>query len=89
MQAPAAAFDGHIYGTMFDAEDALHLLSRLGLLIGEGLPKFLLNRRQFAFGGAAAATIALIPKGNALPINALAQAATATSQPLDPQSPLS
>jgi len=50
------------------------------------MPKFLLDRRQFAFGAAAAATTALIPKGNALSINALAQAATATNQPLDPQS---
>jgi hypothetical protein len=50
------------------------------------MPKFLLGRRQFALGAAAAATTALIPKGNALSINALAQAATATNQPLDPQS---
>ena len=50
------------------------------------MPKFLLDRRQFAFGAAAAATTALIPKGNALSINALAQAATATNQPLDAQS---
>jgi hypothetical protein len=50
------------------------------------MPKFLLGRRQFALGAAAAATTALIPKGNALSINALAQAAPATNQPLDPQS---
>jgi hypothetical protein len=39
------------------------------------MPKFLLGRRQFALGAAAAATTALIPKGNALPIDALAQTA--------------
>jgi hypothetical protein len=48
---------------VFDDEDALHLLSRLGnFLIGEhGMPKFLLGRRQFALGAAAAATSALLP----------------------------
>jgi len=50
------------------------------------MPKFLLGRRQFALGAAAAATTALIPKGNGLAIDALAQAATAGTQPLDPQS---
>lgn len=44
------------------------------------MPKFLLGRRQFALGAAAAATTALIPKGNALTMDALAQAAA------DPQS---
>ena len=39
------------------------------------MPKFLLGRRQFALGAAAAATTALIPKGNGLTINALAQSA--------------
>ena len=39
------------------------------------MPKFLLGRRQFALGAAAAATTALIPKGNGLAIDALAQAA--------------
>src|SRR6478735_446006 len=50
------------------------------------MPKFLLARRQFALGAAAAATTALIPKGNGLAIDVLAQAATTDSQPLDPQS---
>jgi hypothetical protein len=50
------------------------------------MPKFLLGRRQFALGAAAAATTALISKGNALSIEGLAQAAAASSQPLDPQS---
>ena len=50
------------------------------------MPKFLLGRRQFALGAAAAATTALIPKGNGLTIDALAQAATTGTQPLDPQS---
>jgi hypothetical protein len=49
------------------------------------MPKFLLGRRQFALGAAAAATTALIPKGNALTIDVLAQAAM-SNQPLDPQS---
>jgi len=49
------------------------------------MPKFLLGRRQFALGAAAAATTALIPKGNGLTIDALAQAA-AGNQPLDSQS---
>jgi hypothetical protein len=39
------------------------------------MPKFLLGRRQFALGAAAAATTALIPKGNALMIDGLAQTA--------------
>jgi hypothetical protein len=51
-----------------------------------GMPKFLLGRRQFALGAAAVATTTLIPKGNAVPLNLLAQATTATGQPLDPQS---
>jgi hypothetical protein len=38
------------------------------------MPKFLLGRRQFALGAAAAATTALISKGNALPIDAVIQA---------------
>jgi len=50
------------------------------------MPKFLLGRRQFALGAAAAATTALIPKGNGLAIDVLAQAATTGTQPLDPQS---
>ena len=50
------------------------------------MPKFLLGRRQFALGAAAAATTALIPKGNALTVDVLAQAAAAGNQPLDPQS---
>ena len=33
------------------------------------MPKFLLGRRQFALGAAAAATTALIPKGNGLTID--------------------
>jgi hypothetical protein len=52
-----------------------------------GMSKFLLGRRQFALGAAAAATTALIPKGNALTIDALAQAASPAgsldSQPLE------
>jgi hypothetical protein len=51
-----------------------------------GMSKFLVGRRQFALGAAAAATTALIPKGNALTIDALAHAAPTDSQPLDPQS---
>jgi hypothetical protein len=39
------------------------------------MPKFLLGRRQFALGAAAAATTALIPKGNGLAIDGLAQTA--------------
>jgi len=50
------------------------------------MPKFLLGRRQFSLGAAAAATTALIPKGNGLAIDVLAQAATTGTQPLDPQS---
>ena len=50
------------------------------------MPKFLLGRRQFALGAAAAATTALIPKGNGLAIDVMAQAATTGAQPLDPQS---
>ena len=50
------------------------------------MAKFLIGRRQFALGAAAAATTALIPKGNALTIDALSQAAATGIQPLDPQS---
>lgn len=50
------------------------------------MPKFLLGRRQFALGAAAAATTALIPKGNALAIDALAQATASPVASLDPQS---
>ncbi len=50
------------------------------------MPKFLLGRRQFALGAAAAATTALIPKGNGLTIDVLAQAVEAGNQPPDPQS---
>ena len=49
------------------------------------MPKFLLGRRQFALGAAAVATTALIPKGNALPIDTLAQAAAA-NPPVEAQS---
>jgi hypothetical protein len=49
------------------------------------MPKFLLGRRQFAVGAVAAATTALIPKGNALTIDALAQA-TGPAASLGPQS---
>jgi hypothetical protein len=46
------------------------------------MPKFLLGRRQFALGAAAAATTALISKGNILPIDVLAQTAvTGDSSP--------
>jgi hypothetical protein len=40
------------------------------------MPKFLLGRRQFALGAAAAATTALIPKGNGMTIDGLAQTAS-------------
>lgn len=50
------------------------------------MPKFLLGRRQFALGAAAVATNALIPKGNALPLDALAQAAASADQSMDVQS---
>jgi hypothetical protein len=50
------------------------------------MPKFLLGRRQFAIGAAAAATTALIPKGNGLMIDAMAQAAAAGNPPADSQS---
>jgi hypothetical protein len=94
MQAPAPAFD-HVFFDIqrltlgFDDKDALHLLSRIRLSYPgeERMPKFLLGRRQFALGAAAAATTALIPKGNALPFETMAQTAAATSQPVDPQSP--
>jgi hypothetical protein len=50
------------------------------------MPKFLLGRRQFALGAAAAATTALISKGNALPIETLAQASTGDDHSPEPQS---
>jgi hypothetical protein len=50
------------------------------------MPKFLLGRRQFALGAAAAATTALISKGNALPIHAMAQAPAAANLSLEAQS---
>src|SRR3954469_6636995 len=50
------------------------------------MPKFLLGRRQFALGAAAAATTALIPKGNALPFDALAQATASPAASSDTQS---
>jgi hypothetical protein len=56
--------------TPFIYSPALDFLNRR-----HGMPKFLLGRRQFALGAAAAATTALIPKGNALTIDVLAQAA--------------
>lgn len=49
------------------------------------MSKFLLGRRQFALGAAAAATTALIPKGNALPLDTLAQVA-APNPPVEAQS---
>jgi hypothetical protein len=93
MQAPVPAFDRAFSSVErltlgFDDKDALHLLSPLRLfLTGEdGMSKFLLGRRQFALGAAAAATTALIPKGNGLTIDVLVQAAEAGNQPPDPQS---
>jgi hypothetical protein len=50
------------------------------------MPKFLLGRRQFALGVAAAATTALIPKGNALPIDAIIQAPTGVDSSPESQS---
>lgn len=50
------------------------------------MSKFLLGRRQFALGAAAVATNALIPKGKALPLDALAQAAASPATAVDPQS---
>jgi hypothetical protein len=50
------------------------------------MPKFLLGRRQFTLGAAAAATTALIPKGNALTADPLAQSPAAPAQPPEPQS---
>lgn len=50
------------------------------------MSKFLLGRRQFALGAAAVATNALIPKGKALPLHALAQAAASPATAVDPQS---
>lgn len=47
------------------------------------MPKFLLGRRQFALGAAAVATNALIPKGNALPLDALAQVAASPAPSVD------
>ena len=50
------------------------------------MSKFLLGRRRFALGAAAVATNALIPKGKALPLDALAQAAASADQSMDVQS---
>lgn len=50
------------------------------------MSKFLLGRRQFALGAAAVATNALIPKGKALPLDAIAQTATSPAASVDPQS---
>ena len=50
------------------------------------MPKFLLGRRQFALGAAAAATTALISKGSALPVDAFVQTAAGSGASLDPQS---
>jgi hypothetical protein len=50
------------------------------------MSKFLLGRRQFALGAAAAATTALIPKGNALSIDPLTQASVSPAASLDSQS---
>ena len=50
------------------------------------MSKFLLGRRQFALGAAAVATNALIPKGNALPLDALAQVTASPAASVDPQS---
>lgn len=50
------------------------------------MSKFLLGRRQFALGAAAVATNALIPKGKALPLHALAQAVASPATSVDPQS---
>lgn len=50
------------------------------------MAKFLLGRRQFALGAAAVATNALIPKGNALPLDALAQVTASSAASVDPQS---
>jgi hypothetical protein len=51
------------------------------------MPKFLLGRRQFALGAAAAATGLVLPgkalPGNALPVNLLVQTASGTDHPLD------
>ena len=46
------------------------------------MPKFLLGRRQFTLGAAAAATTALISKGNALPIDTVAREGTDAVQSL-------
>ena len=50
------------------------------------MSKFLLGRRQFALGAAAVATNALIPKGKALPLDAIAQTAASPAASVDPQS---
>src|ERR1041385_3183250 len=50
------------------------------------MSKFLLGRRRFALGAAAVATNALIPKGKALPLDALAQVAASADQSMDVQS---
>ena len=51
------------------------------------MPKFLLGRRQFTLGAAAAATTALISKGNAITADSLAQNPAAPAQPPEAQSP--
>lgn len=86
MQAPAAVFDGLFSGGVWHIAFAALCLTmktpfiyspRLELLDPEknGMPKFLLGRRQFALGAAAAATTALIPKGNARSMDGLVQTA--------------
>src|ERR1051326_1074443 len=50
------------------------------------MSKFLLGRRRFTLGAAAVATNALIPKGKALPLDALAQVAASADQSMDVQS---
>ena len=96
MQAPAAVFDGLFSGGVWHiAFAALCLTLKTPFIYSPGLdflnlenhgmPKFLLGRRQFALGAAAAATTALIPKGNALAIDTLAQA-PAPNPPVEAQS---
>jgi hypothetical protein len=51
-----------------------------------GMPKFLLGRRQFTLGAAAAATTALISKGNALTANPQIQSSAPPAQPPEAQS---
>jgi hypothetical protein len=70
MQGKDATFDGPdlTFQTSFMYSPGLDLVKRRARM-----PKFLLGRRQFALGAAVAATTALIPKGNALPVDLLAQ----------------